>query len=420
MKKQIRSFIMAALPMVLVITPSFAENDSDINDLQELVKKQETLLKRQQAQLQAQQDELGEVKRRLNTISSSPASRKASGKKATAKVTSHSDNYADNKSTAKPIPQEVGTDRKEVAKEKIPEITVLDNSTGVLLQKGKFILEPSAEYSNSSATRVFIQGFTIIPALNIGAFEISEVNRDTLTARMTGRLGLTNRLEVDASVPYLKRSDSTTLRPFGVGSAADTMTHITGHDIGDIEFGAHYQINSGRDNMPVFIANGRFKTTTGRGPFDVPTDPVTGIQTKLPTGSGFYGFEPSVTAIYPTDPAVFFASFGYLMNFEKNIGGDIGKIDPGDVFDASAGLSIALNDKTSMSFSYSHNTVLKTKQNGNNIPNSDILQVGSLNIGTSYKLYDNTSINFIASIGVTKEAPDIRLLFKVPVSFTLF
>jgi hypothetical protein len=73
-----------------------------------------------------------------------------------------------------------------------------------------------------------------------------------------------------------------------------------------------------------------------------------------------------------------------------------------------------------MSFSYSHNTVLKTKQNGNNIPNSDILQVGSLNIGTSYKLYDNTSINFIASVGVTKEAPDIRLLFKVPVSFTLF
>jgi hypothetical protein len=383
---------------------------------QGLIQEQQKLLRHQQEQLSAQQREFEAMKRRLNQISSSAPTTPSSN---SANIIQQEKKFSASDS-APQTTQEVATDRKQVAQSKLPEITLLDNQAGVLLQKGRFVLEPGIEYSNSSATRVDIEGFTIIPALTIGAFQISEVNRDAVTARLTGRLGLTNRLEVDASVPYIYRNDRTRARPFGVGASADRLTEVNGNDIGDVELGAHYQLNYGRQDLPVFIANARFKTTTGTGPFEVPIDPATGLQQELPTGSGFYAFEPSLTGIFPSDPVVFFGNLGYLFNMEEDFGGNIGTINPGDSVNGSAGLSLAMNDKTSMSFSYSHNMVFETEQNGDTIPDSTILQVGSLNIGASYKLRENTSLNFIASAGVTEDAPDIRLMFKVPISFTLY
>jgi len=38
-----------------------------------------------------------------------------------------------------------------------------------------------------------------------------------------------------------------------------------------VEVGAHYQINHGQDGWPYFIGNLRYKSNTGKGPFEVPT-----------------------------------------------------------------------------------------------------------------------------------------------------
>lgn len=315
-------------------------------------------------------------------------------------------------------PEVVGTERKP-EQERPPEIAALQEEGGVLLKQGKFVFTPSMEYTRSSATRVSVDGFSIIPAINIGLFEISQVQRDTLTGAVAGRLGITNRFEIDAKVPYVYRSDSTRTRPIGVPSTTETTAETEGNDIGDIEAGVHYQINKGKGGWPFLIGNLRFKSDTGTSPFDVPVS-ATGIQLELPTGTGFYAIQPSLTAIYPSDPVVFYSNLGYLYNAPKSFGGTVGKVDPGDSVSASFGMSMSLNDRASFSLGYGHNMVFETKQNDATLPNSTYLQVGTLDLGYAYNLTDRTSLNMTVSAGVTEDAPDARIIFRVPMSFDLY
>lgn len=317
-------------------------------------------------------------------------------------------------------PQEVGTERKSESQQK-PEIpAVAISSGGVLLPKGRFVLEPAVTYSRSSALRVAVEGFTLIPAINVGLFDIAQIDRDILTASITGRVGVTNRLELEAHVPYLWREDSTIGRPIGIGSATDILTRVDGDGFGDVELAAHYQVNDGKDDWPYFIGNLRYKTVTGEGPFEVPTDSATGLQTETPTGSGFHAIQPSVTMLYPSDPAVFFMNLGYTYNMEDDVGGGNGEVDPGDSYNFGLGMGFSINDETSFSLGFSHSVVMQTEQNGVTLANSDILQVGSLTIGYSYQINDRVGLNFNVAAGVTDDAPDMQATLRVPVKFDLF
>lgn len=318
--------------------------------------------------------------------------------------------------TTAAAPQEVGVERKHDP-EKPPEIAAIIDQGGVLTPKGRVVYTPSIEYARSSATRVAIQGFSTVPAINIGLFEITKTDRDTFTAASNLRYGVTNRFEIETKVPYVYRSDATRTRPIGTNDA-ETLSTVEGYDIGDVEFGAHYQINNGQGGWPFFIGNLRFKTATGTNPYEVPINSA-GVESELPTGSGFYALQPSVTAIYPSDPVVFYSNVGYLYNFSRDFGGTIGEIDPGDSVNASFGMSLSLNERASISFGYSHNTAFKPKQNGFTVPNSTIIQAGSLDLGYSYMLTDQTNLNLGISAGITEDAPDARITFRVPMSFDL-
>ncbi len=316
--------------------------------------------------------------------------------------------------------QEVGTERKSESQQK-PEVpAVAISSGGVLLPKGRFVLEPSVQYSRTSALRVAVEGFTVIPAINVGLFDISQIDRDIYTTAVTGRIGVTNRLELEAHIPYMWREDSTIGRPIGIGASTDVLSKVDGNGLGDIELAAHYQINDGKNNWPFFIANFRYKTTTGEGPFDVATDPTTGLQTETPTGSGFHAFQPSITMLYPSDPAVFFMNVGYTYNMEDDVGGGNGEIDPGDSFSFGLGMGFSINDKTSFSLGYSHSVVSETEQNGVTLTNSDTLQVGSTTLGYSYQVNDRVGLNFNVATGVTDDAPDLQATLRVPIKFDLF
>lgn len=316
--------------------------------------------------------------------------------------------------------QEVGTERKTESQKK-PEVpAVAVDEGGVLLPRGRVVFEPSLQYSRTSALRVSVEGFTVVPAINVGLFDISEIDRDIVTTAMTGRFGLTDHLEIEAYVPFLWRNDSTIGRPIGIGTATDVLSDVDGYGLGDIELAAHYQINNGQNGWPYFIGNLRFKSITGEGPFDVPTDAATGLQLEAPTGSGFYAIQPSLTMLYPTDPAVFFSNLGYVYNIEKDVGGSYGTIDPGDSINASFGMGFSINDKTSFSLGYSHSVVSKTKQNGSVYANSSILQVGSTTFGYSYQVNDRVGLNFNVATGVTDDAPDMQATLRIPIKFDFF
>jgi hypothetical protein len=316
-----------------------------------------------------------------------------------------------------------------------PEVAPLFEAPGVLTQKGKYVLEPSLQFGYSSSNRVALVGYTIIPALLIGLIDVREVKRNTFSASLTGRTGLTNRLEVELKVPYVYRSDATVSRELFTGTAAERVFDTSGKAIGDVELGARYQLNEGGPDKPYFIGGLRFKTRTGRDPFDVVTDCTrrcigenvtgTGLPLQLPTGSGFYSLQPSVTWLFPSDPAIFFGTFSYLHNFKRPgvtrlvLDGQrdpLGELAPGGVLGFNFGMGLALNEKASISLGYDHSSIARMRQNGVPVAGSVRTQLGTLLIAYSYRLSDKRTLNVAIGAGVTRDTPDVSLTVRVPMN----
>ncbi len=410
--------LAASAFIIAHVSSASAEEKADVAALMQALQKQEQRLSENEKALEDQKRALAQDRMQFQKLlmqASALTGKPVASLVKDAKSPAKSDEKNKDRTASTGTPGEVGVERRQ-SQEKPPEIATVIEEGGVLLQRGKLVVTPAMEYTHSTATRVAIEGFSIIPSVNIGLFDISKVNRDTLTGSVGLRYGVTNRFEIEGKIPYVYRQDATSTRPIGVANAPETLTTVDGADMGDVEVGAHYQINKGEGGWPYLIANFRFKSATGTSPFEVPV--VNGVQTELPTGSGFYAFQPSITAIYPSDPVVFYSNIGYLYSLPETFT-TYGKIEPGAGISASSGMSLSINEKTSFSVGYSHTTVLKTLQNGNSIPNSPVLQVGSLDFGYSYVLNPTTNLNFTVSAGVTSDAPDVRLIFRVPMTFDL-
>ena len=318
-----------------------------------------------------------------------------------------------------------------------PAVAPLFDQPGILTPRGKFALEPSVQYSYSSSNRVALIGYTIIPALLIGLVDVREVKRNTLTGALAFRYGLSNRFEMEAKLPYVYRSDSTISREVFTGSAAEKVFSTSGKAMGDIELGARYQLNDGGANMPYLIGSLRFKSRTGKDPFEVVTDCVTrcvgpiadgttGLPLDLPTGSGFYSLQPGLTWLFPSDPAVFFGGVSYTHNFKRSgvsrlvRNGErefIGDVEPGGIFGVNFGMGLALNDKSSFSMGVDLNSVGRTRQNGAPLASSVRTQLASLLLGYSYKYSDKTAFSVTVGAGLTRDTPDLTVNLRIPMSF---
>ncbi len=244
---------------------------------------------------------------------------------------------------------------------------------------------------------------------------------------------MTNRLEVNLKVPVVYATGSTTTQPLGP-NASVFSPGASAFNIGDIQMGASYQINAGNDGWPIFLGNLLFKTTTGTSPFDVPiyttNDPngtyIAGIQKTLPTGSGFYSLEPNVTILLPTSPAVLFANILYGINFSRsvqiqNIAGaasTTATIGPGNYISGTFGVGFAVNDQTSMTFSYQQEHVWPTTENGTQLGGSSY-DFGTFNFGVGFAVSKNVNVNLGAGIGVGPNNPVAKILLEVPIRFQL-
>ncbi len=298
------------------------------------------------------------------------------------------------------------------------QIAQIFDQPGVLTPKGHLVFEPSLQYSYYSTNQVSIVGYSIIPALVIGAINVSNVNSSILIGTATARYGVTNRFEVEADVPYVVRADSTQTRQLA-NTGIDSVFGAHGHSLGDIQFAARYQLNDGGEEKPYYIGTLRIKTATGIGPFDVSINPATNLETTTPTGSGFYTIEPGMTVIYPSDPAVFFGSLNYLWNIKRNVNRDIGgvnygTVDPGDAVEFNFGMGFALNEKAAFSLGYDHIVVGRDMVNGAVAPLSQVTQLATLLLGYSYRINDKTTVNLSLGAGLTQATPGVQLTLRVP------
>ncbi|MFN3736369.1 acetate kinase [Hydrogenophaga sp.] len=316
-----------------------------------------------------------------------------------------------------------------------PAVAPIFEQPGILTQPGHYVLEPSVQYSYSSSNRVALVGYTVIPALLIGLIDVREVKRNTLTMALAGRWGVTSRLELEMKVPYVYRSDDSISREIFTGSASDRAFNATGSALGDVEFAARYQLNQPQDGNPFLIGSLRFKTRTGKDPFEVVTDCVTrcvgnttgtGLPLKLPTGSGFYSLQPAITWLFPSDPAVFFGGISYTHNFGRSnisrqvLNGEqefIGSVKPGNAWGINFGMGLAINERSSFSVGVDLNSIGRTKLNGVPVASSVRTQLSSLLLGYSYRYSAKTTMNVSVGAGLTRDTPDLTLSVRLPMSF---
>ena len=317
----------------------------------------------------------------------------------------------------------------EPADRQPPEVTILTERGGVLTPRGVVVLEPAIEYTKATTDRLNFRGIQIVEGFLIGVIEATDADRDTVTASLTGRWGVTDRLELEAKVPFVYREDDVTTLFGGLGGSTSTDS-LDSSGLGDVEAAVHYQINDGREGWPFFIANLRYKSNTGEGAFDIDRD-SDGVPTELATGSGFHSIEPSLTVIYPTDPAVLFANVDYVFTLEDDVdetigsGPDerlIGDVDPGDSFGFTFGIGFALNEQLSLSLGYQHDFIFETETEVTNVStgvtttvDSEEFSVGSMLIGGSFQLNDRVGISVTTQIGATEDAPDAQITLRIPI-----
>lgn len=304
---------------------------------------------------------------------------------------------------------------------------------GVLTPRGSLAVEPTLEYGYGESTLATVNGFSIVPGITFGTVDIRQNTQRATVASMTLRYGVTDRFEINTRIPYVFRNDTIETGPVDV-NARPILISPRGDGIGDIEFGASYQINAGLNDWPIFIANLRVKSTTGRSPFEVPiyttNDPqggfIRGLERELPTGTGFWSVEPGVTVAWASDPAVFFGGLRYIWNIADTVelqnpsGGPStrARLDPGDGIGMNFGVGFAMNERTSISLGYEHVFVMRSSQDGRAIAGSSA-DIGTFNFGLAYRVSDSISVNLGVGIGVTDTAPDARVILRVPVRFNL-
>lgn len=148
--------------------------------------------------------------------------------------------------------------------------------------------------------------------------------------------------------------------------------------------------------------------------------------TGSPCCPGFRSLQPSLTWLLPSDPAVFFGSISYTRNFQRRnvyrtvLAGQrepLGDIKAGDVLGFNLGMGLALNDKASLSLGYDHSAADRTRQNGQVIPGSVRIQLGTLLLGASYRLDAHRTVNVSVGAGLTRDTPDVTLTVRMPFGF---
>ena len=398
------------------IAPAFAQDTSEeLRRLREAVAQQQEQIDAQQRALDEQRALIDRLLREQDAelpADDLGAMRAADANAATAPIVLAQESAATAGQVGEPPPE---------SEPVMPERAAMPENASVLTPRGRFAFEPSFEYVNASTNRLVFRGIEIVVGLQIGVIEASDVDRDTLVGAATLRYGLLDRLELELRAPFLYRHD----RVLTLAQRDEQIVReidIEGSGVGDLEAALRYQFNTGRGGGPIYIGNLRYKSTTGTSPFEIDRDEF-GILEELPTGSGFWGLEPSLTVLLPSDPVVIYATLSYFYHAPDDINriiGDvlIGEVDPGDSIGASLGFGFALNERFSFSLGYKHNYIYETTTEfGPTTQHSEELQVGALLLGMSYRLNNHATASMNFEFGATADAPNARMIFRVPYVF---
>ena len=298
----------------------------------------------------------------------------------------------------------------------------------------RFGLDLGLGYSHFDNARISLNGFLALDAIFLGTISIDQIRSDIFTFDPTLRFGVSDRLFVDANLPLLYRSSN--FLSGGAGGSASALVEKTVRDqgIGDLSLGASYRLAAETSSWPDTVFNARVKFPTGRHPFGVEFVEVANsegnlqVPESLATGSGVYGASLGVSMLKTLDPMVVFGNVTYFHNFadhfddiDENQGDIPGRVEIGNAWQFGAGLAFALNERSSISMSYSQRIVERTRlmpdgQDERPVVGSQA-NVGIVNIGATFSLGERLALVTNVGIGLTDDSPDMSVGFRIPYRF---
>ncbi|ANB03450.1 hypothetical protein ECTOBSL9_3108 [Ectothiorhodospira sp. BSL-9] len=277
------------------------------------------------------------------------------------------------------------------------EQTLIDRG-GLLLPPGTFEADLGFSYISSSSDRIVIDGFTILPVLVVGDIVNERVRTDIAQTTFTGRIGLPEDWQLEARIPWGWQRRQ-------VVTAENEESTQSAQGLGDIELALSHQLIRGSERWPDLLGSLRWKTTTGNNPFDQE------LGRQLSLGSGFNSYAGSLTVVHVTDPAVFFGGLSYTYNEGVDI--EAGRFRSGNTVGAQVGLALALNLDTSISFGFSQQLSASSRIDDARIPGSSLV-TSSFNVGASYSMSPDFTVDFGLGIGVTADSPDLQFTVGMP------
>lgn len=302
---------------------------------------------------------------------------------------------------------------------------------GALFEQ-RFTIEPGLTYSRFDRRAITLSGFLALDAIFLGTINVQQTKSDLFTFDLTGRWGVTDRVQLDLNVPTLYRSS--TFISGGVGGAAAVLSEskVSNGDLGDISVGASYQLWREAGSRPDLVLNARLKAPTGDHPYGIkiinpdPANNNLSVPERLPTGNGMWAGSLGVSALKTVDPAIVYGNIGVIHNFSRSFG-DIsptrgavvpGEVDLGTSFTWGAGLGFALNERMSMSLGVSQliSEAARTKPRGGSyakIVGSEA-NAASFNVGLTFALSPRSTLVTNLGIGLTPDAPDFSVSVRLP------
>ncbi|WP_456383442.1 transporter [Persephonella sp.] len=292
----------------------------------------------------------------------------------------------------------------------------------ILLKRNQFEVENSLSYIYYSANQIYLSSFAILDPifLTLGEFGIENARRHIFQYGLSFRYGIADFLQAEVNVPFIYRHER-----YSVVGANKSESTADDYGIGDVSVALSIQPLKETKSRPAVIFSLSFKTKTGKSPFKIDNP-----RKDLPTGSGYYAVRGGLNFLKSIDPVVVFGGFAYSYNMPEKVGrvytlpdntsAKLDKFYPGDTVSLNMGFAYALSYNFSMNFQFAQDYTFTSKSKVNGIKsdvNNSTLNSAVLKIGTGWAISSRSSFNVSVSMGLTADAPDYVLEFRIPVRF---
>ncbi|GAB2628457.1 transporter [Novilysobacter erysipheiresistens] len=332
-------------------------------------------------------------------------------------------------------PMQIGEARREAeAAQREQEKALVVREHAPLFER-KFTFDAGMNYSYYDRRQLALSGFLALDAIFLGNLNLDQSKVTVATLDVTGRYGLTDRISLEASIPYVWRDSRFVSAGVGGASTAVSEVQLSSSGIGDASVAAYYQLVKESARWPDLVASLRVRAPTGRDPFGLKliqadeTNDNLNVPEALPTGTGLWSATANVSALRTYDPVILFANVGYTMYRPEDfddISPVLDQVSPAEVslgnsIQLSAGLAIALNDRSAVSFSVASafSAATHTTAPGQaemRVPGSSSNST-ALNIGATYALPSGWTMSGQLAAGLTPDAPNFVMGIRASKSF---